>query len=397
MGSIEDLYARPSNAGTGLRWSAAPWIAATEPGKRGRRGPTKAFATYRQAERYIAAVECGDTAALAELGVSVEPQRRPGAVPFATYANAWAASKPGEWATRRTYASHARSLAAHWATETLDEIDEMAVSRYFAGLTLTPSTLNCRLVVLRQILGVAARSGLIKDNPAERVRAPKLSRTPRMREISEEEAARAAAALPEWLAPALYLSYDSGLRAGEVCGLEWWAVDLTRKLITVGPVVQANGKPKGHPKNGDAMTVPLTDRAAAALAEHRLRYPGTHQDRVFREPRNGRLIQCTPDRIKNLWRPVRVAAALDPTCRWHDLRHGCATRLARAGVPPHVLQALMRHHSLSSTQVYVPAVSAEEMRAAQGAGAGTVQSIADAAAALTPAQRADLLALLAPG
>lgn len=376
MGSIEDLHQRKGATGRGGRWRAVPWIAAEAPGGRGRKGPTRTFATYREAERYNDAVERNDTTTLAlEFGIGSDRAAHGPKVGFADLALAWADSSSGEWATRKTYASHARTLAAAWPRERVDEVTEAVIGKYFAELAdkgRAASTRNCLLVVLRKILWMAVEGGLIERNPAVKVTGPRLSRAPRQRQISEDEAAAARERLPEWFGRALYLGYDMGMRSGEVCGLEWANVDLVNNMITIGPVTQANGQRKGHPKNGEAVTLPLTERAAADLAEQRRLYPGSGRDRVFREPvtkgpAKGTLKPGTnPDRVKKMWAKVRDEIdGMIPDCRWHDLRHGHASRMARAGVPAHVIQAMMRHQSITSTQVYLPAVSPDEMRAAQ--------------------------------
>jgi integrase len=52
--------------------------------------------------------------------------------------------------------------------------------------------------------------------------------------------------------------------------------------------------------------------------------------------------------------PTSSAAGLDdPLPRFHDLRHGCATALARAGAPAYVIQEVLRHADLATSQGYI--------------------------------------------
>lgn len=363
MGSIEQL-----DRNTGTKWRAVPWLAG-DGGGRGRKGPTRTFGSFREAEAYIAGVEKTDDDVFEAAGVPV--RRNEKRVTFAAYALLWA-DGAAEWATRRTYRSHALTLGRAWPDAAIDEVDGQMIRRHLAEMQdagRAATTRNCRLAVLRGIFTQARRDGLVTGDPVDGVRSPRLSRKPRVREITEPEMLAVMAELPEWFAPAVFLGYDSGLRAGEVCGLRWSHIDLERAEVTVGPVTQANGGAKGYPKNGEIETIPLSERAVAELAAYRVRHAGGRADLVFREPRAVGRIPIHPDRIKNLWKAARAKAGLEaPLPRWHDLRHGTAKRALRAGVPPHVVQRLMRHASITSTQVYFPSVTEAELRAAVAAG-----------------------------
>lgn len=369
MGSIEQI-----DRNTGTKWRAVPWLAGDGGGRR-RKGPTRTFETYRDAEAYIIAVERGDDRIFEALGIEVR-RNQPRGVTFVEFAESWAAGAGNEWATRRNYRSHVRSLAKAWPTKHIDEIDGRAIRQYLATQQEKgrgPATRAARLTVLRGVFGQALREGLIERDPTLGIRQGKHRRTPRERIITEEQMLAVQAALPEWLRAAVLLSYDSGFRVGEICGLHWAAVDLDVGFATIGPVVQSNGQIKPYPKNGEALPVPLSARGVEALRAHRERFPGDRDELVFRQPRYrgrypipGQWTTARPDHVKKIWHRGCAAAGLPtpPYPRWHDLRHGCARDLAQKGTAPHVMQRLMRHLSISSTQVYFPTVSAAEMRAA---------------------------------
>ena len=57
---------------------------------------------------------------------------------------------------------------------------------------------------------------------------------------------------------AVYLSRDSGLRIGEVCGLPWYRLDLLHGRVTVSDVVLVDGTIRATPKGGAVYTVALT-------------------------------------------------------------------------------------------------------------------------------------------
>jgi integrase len=60
----------------------------------------------------------------------------------------------------------------------------------------------------------------------------------------------------------------------------------------------------------------------------------------------------------------KKAGLNEPAVKFHDLRHACATNLARAGHSAMVIKAVLRHAGLSTSRIYIDAVSDDEMRAA---------------------------------
>lgn len=168
------------------------------------------------------------------------------------------------------------------------------------------------------------------------------------------------AALPPWLRAAALLSHEAGLRIGEVAGLRAHRLDLLHRTVLVADVVQCDGSLRESPKGKQVLTVPLTARLAAALTGHiETRPPAGRTGHVFTAP-NGR--RLTPDRIRCEWRRAVKKAGLAgaDAPRWHDLRHGCATALARAGAPAYVIMAVLRHADLRTAQVYIDRVGTAE-------------------------------------
>ncbi len=81
---------------------------------------------------------------------------------------------------------------------------------------------------------------------------------------------------------------------------------------------------------------------------------------VFYDPTTKK--RLTTNRIRAEWRRAVKAAGLDgeDAPRWHDLRHSCATALARAGAPAYVIMAVLRHADLRTAQVYIDRVGTPE-------------------------------------
>jgi len=368
VGSIETI----ERADGTTRFRAIPWNAAQR-----RKGRTKTFSgphAYDEAMAYVRAEEGHLDGIYRDAGTPVR-RNRP-RVLFADYALSWATGYGAEWATRKNYQSHARSLGRRWPNVYIDQLDTHMIRAHLAELQdagLGAATRQARITVLRGVFREALREGLVTGDPMTGVKWGKSRRQPVERSIDEETMLRVKAQCPEWLRPAVLLSYDSGLRVGEISGLQWWAVDLDAGFVTVKDVIRRDRGRKAYPKNGQILTIPLSTRTVEELREHAANFPGARTDEVFRRwqyagsrpLKDLPLVPVHPERIKANWKRALIRAGVpDPHPRWHDLRHGCGHALARSGAPTHVVQAVMRHASIASTQVYMPTVSAEEMRTA---------------------------------
>jgi site-specific recombinase XerD len=136
----------------------------------------------------------------------------------------------------------------------------------------------------------------------------------------------------------LELLYGSGLRVAELCGLDLGQLDLAGGLLTVWG------------KGGRQRKVPMHDRCVAAirrfLSEGRalLLGPSSPRDAVFLNRRQRRLGPRDVRRILERRSPV-------PT-HPHALRHTFASHLLDQGADLRVVQELLGHASLQTTQVY---------------------------------------------
>ncbi len=146
----------------------------------------------------------------------------------------------------------------------------------------------------------------------------------------------------------LELLYGSGLRVAELCGLCLGDIDLTRRLITVWG------------KGSKQRQVPISAPSAAALkawvSEGRMvmTQADSPPDALFFNRRGRRL---GPRDVRRLL----DRRALSPT-HPHALRHSFATHLLDGGADLRVVQELLGHASLQTTQVYTH-VSKEHLRA----------------------------------
>jgi integrase len=149
----------------------------------------------------------------------------------------------------------------------------------------------------------------------------------------------------------------AGLRRGELQGLKWEDLDLEAGTLQVRRTLS---EPRGGyifeaPKSGKGRNIRLTQRATAALKEHRKRQVeermrlGTlwlDHNLVFP---SGTGTPVSGGNLNRAFKALLKRARLPQTFRFHDLRHTCATLLLRQGVNPKFVQELLGHRVVSLT------------------------------------------------
>lgn len=203
-----------------------------------------------------------------------------------------------------------------------------------------------KLAALRSAFAFYRRNGDLESNPAESVKSPKLSRElPDILSIPEAAALMDA---PDVSTPAgardraiLEVLYSSGIRAGELVGVKSRDVDL------VGGVVRVLGKRKKE-RFGHLGSYAIDALRAYQKVRPELGNPGPSD--FFVNTRGGRLTTRSVQRIIE-----KYVAQIFPGRREitpHTLRHSFATHMLDGGADLRVVQELLGHSSLSSTQIY---------------------------------------------
>jgi integrase/recombinase XerC len=191
------------------------------------------------------------------------------------------------------------------------------------------------------------RRGLLSANPAAALPLPRQSRRlPRTlpgRELAQALDAVGGDDLPSLRDRALLeVSYSSGLRLSELVGLDLGDVDPRAALLRV------------RGKGSRERIVPVGAPALAALARYRSAAeregaPAGPGDPVFAGRRGRRLSGRTVQRVVAR-RLAGVARGLGVSP--HALRHSFATHMLDAGADLRVIQELLGHRSLGTTQIY---------------------------------------------
>jgi integrase/recombinase XerD len=232
----------------------------------------------------------------------------------------------------------------------LAEAQRLDLLDYLALLSIQgrkPRSAARLLSCLRQFYQHLVRQGLIPEDPSARVDAPKLGRPlPRSLTESEVEALLGAPDTTDARGhrdrTMLEVLYASGLRVTELVTLTPSQVSLTQGVLRV------------MGKGGKERLVPLGEDAVGWLADfvrgaRQELLGGRMSDFVFPTSRSDCMTrQAFWQLIKRYAIQAGVAKPLSP----HTLRHAFATHLLNHGADLRVVQMLLGHSDLSTTQIY---------------------------------------------
>lgn len=234
-----------------------------------------------------------------------------------------------------------------------EDIDEPLLAEYHRWLRgecrLAASSCRISLVHLRQFFRYLAREKVLPSNPAALLECGRAGRP-----LPETLGAEAVNTLLQSIDPSdlpygardramLEMLYGSGLRVSELVNLRADQVDWEENFLRITG------------KGNKTRYVPLGGVAAKALrsylahARSRLLRNGRRADVLFLSNRGERL---TRDRVRQIIKERARAAGLPENVYPHIMRHSFATHLLENGADLRVIQDMLGHASLSTTQIY---------------------------------------------
>lgn len=268
--------------------------------------------------------------------------------------------------TIRAYRGDIDALLIHAVADgnrSLAEVDLASLRRWLgeqSAAGLARSTLARRAATVRSFTSWALSEEIIATDPALRLKAPQRDKSlPAVLQQQQlgrllEELQTAAATmepLPLRDLAMVELLYGTGIRVGELSGLDLADVNRERRTITV--------LGKGNKERTVPFGVPAEKALAAWLKAGRipLKKPHSH-NALFLGQRGGRIDQRTVRTVVD-----RVLATLGDTSATgpHTLRHSAATHLLDGGADLRAVQEILGHSSLATTQLYTH-VSVERLR-----------------------------------
>ena len=197
------------------------------------------------------------------------------------------------------------------------------------GKVAAGSTVNKEKAALSKMFQVMIELRYLENNPCRLVKNLSEKSGERQAYIGYSDFTAIVELLPQWLKPTVQTAYFSGMRRGEILGLERKRVDLNKRIISLGPE---------HTKEGDFKRVPIHEDLMAILKEgSKVRALGN--DLIFLN--NGKTF--SEDSIRKPWVNAIRELGLDPQPTFHDLRHSFVANCRRSGVSHEIVQTIVGH------------------------------------------------------
>lgn len=203
------------------------------------------------------------------------------------------------------------------------------------GKPYAPQTIKHILILTKRVFNFNIDMGNCETNPAEKVKLEKFDNT-RIAYLLDDEIERIFKYLDsgrEWYGDVALIKFAlyTGLRRGELFNLIWDNVDLENNRITLYDT-----------KGGKNQSIILASDAVAVLQS--LSRTDTY---VFPSKLGGKR-----DDVKTLWSRIKLAANIRPNIRFHDIRHTFGTIAVSSGIGIDVVQKMMTHKDIKTTQRY---------------------------------------------
>jgi integrase len=314
------------------------------------------------------------------------------------------------------------SVEPQFGSRRVQSVTTGDVEEWMTGLLtrgLTPPTIKHHVWVASQVFATAARARAISYNPARDVKLPTDRSVGRLKPEPHFLTAEEVEALADKLGAAHPDSPDgllvrftawTGLRAGEMAGLNIGDVDLMRKVVHVRRTRSRRGGiwTEHTPKSGKARTVPLmpwiAEDLTAFLAQHPNRadadaplWPG---GRAGGYSHGGK--RAPGSDYSDPWESgTFYRRRFQPACRavglpsgrggvrFHDLRHTFASLAASRGVPAPQVAMWMGHASdVITRQIYTHLFAADSARHTESMAAGGRPTATTRDAIVTPIRSA---------
>jgi integrase/recombinase XerC/integrase/recombinase XerD len=254
--------------------------------------------------------------------------------------------------TRRAYGNDVGQLA-EWASalgKPPGSLKHRDLRRFAASLTdrgISKAGVARKLAAIRAFYAAQLRAGEVSANPADLVATPKRDRKlPRV--LSREEMQTLLDRIPTRTPlelrdrAMLELAYSCGLRAEEVVNLDVDAPDFESERLRI------------EGKGGKTRFVPIGEPAQAALARYlergRRALTGVRREDALLVSKSGRRLHPSDvrRRLQRWVREAAIAGGVSP----HALRHSFATHLLTNGADLRIIQELLGHADISTTEIY---------------------------------------------
>ncbi|WP_433575852.1 tyrosine recombinase XerC [Nocardia brasiliensis] len=269
--------------------------------------------------------------------------------------------------TVRAYLGDARALLGHLYARSADsavrELDLLLLRSWLAQQSaagVARTTMARRASSARTFTAWLTQTGRLTVDPGLRLGSPKAHRVlpavlGRQQAVGAMDAAESGAAQHDPMALRdrliVELLYSTGIRVSELCGLDIEDVDRERRVVRV--------LGKGNKERSVPFGVPADEAIGAWLRHGRPAFATTESGRALLLGRRGKRLDQRQARtvVHEVVSSIPGAPDMGP----HGLRHTAATHLLEGGADLRVVQELLGHASMATTQLYTH-VSIERLK-----------------------------------
>ena len=243
-----------------------------------------------------------------------------------------------------------RSVKPFFGEKLLAEITPLEVERWMRWRLdqgVTKTTVNRGLQILKKMFNIAIGEGFTTENPIRKVKMFSERENLKERILTEDEEPRLIEACPDYLRAVVLTALHTGMRRGEILGLEWPQVDLEKRMIKVM-----------RTKTDRTRWVEINATLLGVLRRQRIAYPAS--EIVFPSPTTGKAMVGTRKAFVRACKTAGITGL-----RFHDLRHTFASRLVELGVDIITVKELLGHSTVILTQRYTHSRSEQRRRAVE--------------------------------
>ncbi|MGB9069120.1 MAG: tyrosine-type recombinase/integrase [Candidatus Acidiferrales bacterium] len=264
--------------------------------------------------------------------------------------------------TRATIRSHLhRHLVPFFGQWQMREIGPEEVQRFVSSITLSAKTTKNLFATIQMLWRSARTWSYVAHDSVSGIVLPRRHRVAR-RFFSIEEAKRILAAAPEPYRTFYWLAVETGMRAGELCGLHVDDFDFERGLANVRRSVW-RGKFQSPKSENAVRSFALSPRLLGHLAGH-IRHMRPNENGLLFSTRNGTAWDANL-LVKRKLYPLLDSLGIERG-GLHAFRHTNSTLMDQLGVPLKVRQQRLGHSDASLTlDVYTHVASGDDARFAE--------------------------------
>jgi integrase len=309
----------------------------------------------------------------AQVGMSFQQPSIPvkPSVTFADFCDKWQKMilpnhKPSSQESER---AHCTRLMKHFGNMPIADIDTMQMQVFISGLNgngakLAPKTVLNVAKTISSMWKTAKAWKMTSTNPVEGLVLPRLN-TPQVPCYSVEETKQIIQAAPEPYQTLFWITAETGIRGGEVCGLTVPDVEFGTKTILVRRSAWRGQLQAPKTKNA-VRCFPISDELLTRLKQYLSTDWKANPENLLFCDRQGRAIS-NGRLVTEVLHPLTDRLGL-PRGGLHAFRHCNATTLDGLGVPVAVRMARLGHAQFTTTLKYTHAQSADHRRVAEQLG-----------------------------